>query len=253
MAITETWLSERDSDTKVAIDSFGTPVWLDRDAGATGMSRGGGVCLYMNQRYYKNVLVRERLCTKDIELLSVSLRAPYLPREFPQIFVMVVYIHPRANVDNASETILQSTQRLQAISPGAPVLILVNFNHCSLQKTLRDFDQYVKCPTRLNKMLDSCYGSIKGAYKALPLPPLGGDDHNCIQLIPSYCTTLQRVKPVTKWVKVWTDESILSLQGCYECTDWEIFKESCSDIHVLTDVVSCYVSFVQIMLSLKKL
>lgn len=72
---------------------------------------------------------------------------------------------------------------------------------------------------------------------------LRGADHNCIQLIPSYCTALQKVKPVTKRFKVWTDESILSLQGCYECTDWEIFKESCSDIDARTDVVSCYVSF----------
>ena len=165
LAITETWLSERDSDTELSIDSFGSPVRLDRDAAATGMSRGGGVCLYVNQRYCKNVLVRERLCTKDIELLCVSLHPPYLPREFPQIFGMVVYIHPRANADSASETILQSTQKLQAISPDAPVLILGDFNHCSLQKTIRDFDQYVKCPTRLNKTLDLCYGSIKGAYK----------------------------------------------------------------------------------------
>lgn len=41
----------------------------------------GGVCLYVNERY---VLVRERLCTKDVELLSVSLRPPYLPSEFPK-------------------------------------------------------------------------------------------------------------------------------------------------------------------------
>ena len=198
---------------------------LDRDAAATGMSRGGGVCLYVNQRYCKNVIVRVRLCTKDIELLCVSLRPPYLPREFPQIFVMVVYIHPRANADNASETILQSTQKLQAISPDAPVLILGDFNHCSLQKTIRNFDQYVKFPSRLNKTPDLCYGSIKGAYKAIPLPPLGGADHNCIQLIPSYCTALQRGKTVTKRVKVRTDESKLSLQGCYECTDWEMFKQ----------------------------
>ena len=175
--------------------------------------------------------------------MCVTLRPPYLPREFPQIFVMVVYIHPRANADNASETILQSTQKLQAISPDAPVLILGDFNHCSLQKTIRNFDQYVKFPSRLNKTPDLCYGSIKGAYKAIPLPPLGGADHNCIQLIPSYCTALQRGKTVTKRVKVRTDESKLSLQGCYECTDWEMFKQSCSNIDVLADVVSCYVSF----------
>ncbi|KAK0141921.1 hypothetical protein N1851_020392 [Merluccius polli] len=53
----------------------------------------------------------------------------------------------------------------------------------------------------------------------------GGGDHNCIHLIPSYCTAEGKN------------------QGCYECTDWEMFKESCLNIDVLTDVVSCYVSF----------
>lgn len=110
LAIIEIWLSDRDSDSDITMDGFGAPVHLDRDAGATGMSRGGGVCLYVNQRYCKNVIVRERLCTQDVELLSVSLRPPYLPCEFPQIFVTVVYIHPRANGDKASESILQVTQ-----------------------------------------------------------------------------------------------------------------------------------------------
>lgn len=156
LAITETWLSDRDSDTDITMDGFGSPVRLDRDAGATGMSRGGGVCLYVNQMYCKNVIVRERLCTKDVELLSVSLRPPYLPREFPQIFVRVVYIHLRANADKASESILQVTQRLQLISPDAPMLIMGDFNHCLMDKTLRDLYQYVTCPTRHNRTLDLC-------------------------------------------------------------------------------------------------
>lgn len=243
LAITETWFSESDLNSELVIDGFGAPVRLDRDASVTGRSRGGGVCLYVNQRYCKNVLVRESLCTKDVELLSVSLRPPYLPREFPQIFVTVVYIHPRANADKAAESILQVTQKLQGISPEAPVFVLGDFNHCSLKKCLRDFHQYVTCPTRQKKSLDLCYGSIKDAYKALPLPPLGGADHNCVQLIPSYRTALRRGKTLIKHVKNWTEEAILSLKGCFDCTDWGMFKESCTNINDLTDVVSCYVSY----------
>ncbi|XDV11016.1 hypothetical protein PO909_000083 [Leuciscus waleckii] len=145
LAITETWLSGSDLDPELVIDGFGVPVRLDRDESVTGMSQG----------------------------------------EFPQIFVTVVYIHPRANADKASESILKVTQKLQEISPEAPVFVLGDFNHCSLKKCLRDFSQYVTCPTRQNKSLDLCYGSIKGAYKALPLPPLGGADHNCVQEIRS--------------------------------------------------------------------
>ena len=224
LAITETWLSERDSDTELAIDSFGSPVRLDRDAAATGMSRRGGVCLYVNQRYCKNVIVRVRLCTKDIELLCVSLRPPYLPREFPQIFVMVVYIHPRANADNASETILQSTQKLQAISPDAPVLILGD-----LLSALPDSTKLWTC----------VMGPSKEHIKLFPFPHLGGPTIIAFSLSHHTALHCRGEKRSPSRVKVWTDESKLSLQGCYECTDWEMFKQSCPNIDNLADVVSC--------------
>ena len=54
-----------------------------------GKEKGGGVYLYVNERWYKTVIVRHKLCTPDIELLSVSLRPLYVPREFPQLFVTV--------------------------------------------------------------------------------------------------------------------------------------------------------------------
>lgn len=41
----------------------------------------------------------------DIELLAVSLRPFYLPREFPQLFFILVYIHPKANASAATEHI----------------------------------------------------------------------------------------------------------------------------------------------------
>lgn len=79
LAVTEPRLSEGDLGTEVATDGFG-------DAGGTGMSRGSGVCLNVTRRCGKNILVRGGVCTKDVELLPVS-----LPREFPQ----VLHVHPR--------------------------------------------------------------------------------------------------------------------------------------------------------------
>lgn len=35
----------------------------------------------------------------------------------------------------------------------------------------------------------------------------------------------------------------MQLQGCFECTDWDIFKETSVDIDELTDVISSYVTF----------
>lgn len=201
------------------------------------------MCLYINERWCKTVVVRESLCTKDVELLSLSVRPMYLPREFPQIFVTVAYIHPKANETMATDLIFQTVQKVQSISPDAPNFILGDFNHCSLDKTLRNFDQYVLCPTRKDKILDKCYGSIKKAYKSIPLPPLGSADHNCVHLIPSYRTCLQRGKVTTKNIKVWSEEAKKTLQGCLDCTAWEEFIESSRDIHELTDVVSSWITY----------
>ncbi|KAK0150009.1 hypothetical protein N1851_009244 [Merluccius polli] len=211
LALTETWLSHKDLDKDVTIDGFGKPIRLDRDAVATGKSTGGGLCLFLNERYCdaKSVIIRERLCTADLELLSTSLRPRYLPREFPQVFVTLVYIHPKANEGNACELI----------------------------------HQYVTCPTRQDKIIDLCYGNIKGAYKSIPLPPLGLSDHNCVHLIPAYRSALKRGKVQHIQVKDWSEEACLTLQGCIESTDWDMFTESCSDINELTNVISSWVVY----------
>lgn len=160
-------------DNSLIIDGFGTPFRTDRCPLVTGKKQGGGVCLYINQDWCRSVTVRESVCTKDLELLSVSLRPKYMPREFPQLFVTVVYIHPRANEANVVETI-GNVLRLQAITPDAPNLILGDFNKCSMKQCLLNFYQYVSCPTRQNTTLDLCYGSIKDAYKAFSQPPVSG-------------------------------------------------------------------------------
>lgn len=183
-------------------------------------------------------MVRESLCTKDMELLTVSLRPHYLPWEFPQVFVTVVYIHPNANESDAAETLSNVTHRLQSLSPDAPNIILGDFNNCTLSKSLRNFYQYVTCPTRYNKTLDLCFRSVKGLYKSIPLPPLS----NCVHLIPVYRTALQRGKVIAKRVKIWTEDSSLTLQGCMDSTDWNIFVDSRRDIDELADVVSSWAS-----------
>ena len=248
MAFTESWLTEQDLDNGLSVDGFGIPFRTDRNAEITGKSRGGGVCLYVNKRYCTSVTVRENICTPDMELLSVSLRPFYLPREFPQIFITVVYIHPKANNIIASNTVSDVVQGLQNISPEAPNFILGDFNHVSLKKSLPNFYQYITCPTRHYKTLDLCYGNIKGAYKSVPLSALGSADHNCVQLLPIYRPLFKREKPHTREVKMWTDDSTARLQGCFDCTDWEVFKDSCEHIDELTDVVCSYITFCEDMI-----
>ncbi len=91
-------------------------------------------------------------------------------------------------MDKASEILLKVSQKLQSKSPNAPILMPGDFNHCSLKQVLRNVYQYITRAARHGKILDMCYGSVKGAYKSLPLPPLGGADHTVCS--SSLCTAL---------------------------------------------------------------
>ena len=59
---------------KLAINGFGLPYRMDRDSTKVGKKVGGGVCLYVNERWCgsANVCVKKRVCTEDVEQISVS-------------------------------------------------------------------------------------------------------------------------------------------------------------------------------------
>lgn len=69
----------------------------------TGKSCGGGLCFYLNQRYCNTVVFWEKICTPDIELLTISCHPFYLPQEFQQLLLPLVHIHPRANATAAAQ------------------------------------------------------------------------------------------------------------------------------------------------------
>ena len=185
VCFSETWLDDSIDDQHLSVDGFGAPIRSDRTE-ASGKTKGGGVCIYMNNRWCNNHVVRETICTPDIELLSISCRPYYLPREFSQIFVVLVYIPPSSNYEIAAEPIQHHMHELDSVSCSAPKLILGDFNGCSLKTYLPTYKQYVTCETRNDKTIDLCYCNIKNAYKSVPKPPLGTFDHNIVQLLPAY-------------------------------------------------------------------
>lgn len=109
---------------------------------------------------------------------------PYAP--FPQIFLILVYIHPKANTNSATEHIIHIMNRLGLISPYAPKFSLGDFNHCSIDKTLKGFHQFV---TPFNEILDKCYRSVQGAYKSIPHPPLSSTPQFYLP-----CTSVKKVE-----------------------------------------------------------
>lgn len=243
IALTETWLKDYDQNQDFEIDGFGQPYRLDRDAQISGKSLGGGVCLYVNPCWCRTVKIRESVCSPHIELLSVSLRPFYLPWEIPQVFLTVVYIHPRANMAEAVSTIAKLVHRFQSICPDAPHFILGDFNTCSLSQHLA---------TRHGKTLDLCYGTIKGAYKSFPLAPLGSSDHNCVLLAPVYQPALKRGKVEHKEVALWTESAVHEFNGCLYNTNWDVFKDTCTTLDELTHTVVSYITFCEEMIIPRK-
>lgn len=240
MAFTETWFQEDFPDQLTQVQGF-TNVRLDRD-GSSGKRRGGGVCVYIKDSWCTNYAVKDKVCSPDLELLCLSLRPFYLPRDFGNIFVCVVYIPPSGNAGKAASRIADCVHQQLLNKPDAPMFVLGDFNHCNLNSALPGFQQYVRNSTRKNKILDRCYGNVEDAYAAKIRPPLSNSDHNTIQLIPTFKPAIKKSKPVTKTVSVWADPHREELSGCFFATDWEVFHQE-NELDCMVDVITDYIHF----------
>ena len=65
------------------------------------------------------------------------------------------------------------------------------------------------------------------------------------QLIPRYRPLVKREPTVTGTIKEWSDDAVEKLKGTLEldCTDWDVFVDSSSDINELTEAVCGYIDF----------
>lgn len=245
MWFTETWLNELTMDSLVMLDGFQL-VRADRMAKESGKRKGGGIAMFVNNRWCNpgHINVKEQLCTKDIELLAVSMRPYYIPREFSHIIAITVYIPPSADASAACELLHRVVSQLQTSHPQCFFLISGDFNHALLSSTLPTFTQYVKCHTRDNKTLDLLYANIKEAYSSSPLPLLGRSDHNLVHLLSAYIPLVSKQPPTTRYVREWSEEASEALRDCFETTDWEMLC-NChgEDIDTLTHCVTDYINF----------
>ena len=118
-----------------------------------------------------------------------------------------------------------------------------DFNKANPKKEMPKFIQHVICATRDGRTLDHCYTTIKVAYHSIPRAPLGRSDHAMVYLVPTYKQQLKCVKPTVKTVKQWSVNAMETLRGCFECTDWAVFKQAAADIDEYTETVSDYITF----------
>lgn len=177
--------------------------------------------MFINSNWATNFTVRDTKCTAHYELMTVSFRPHYLPREFGQITVILVYV-PGPDFKLAADNIAASYNKALRHSGDDPVFLLGDFNSCDVSPLLPNLEQYVTCTTRLNKTLDRCYGNVEGAYASRSRPPLGLSDHNVIHLLPKYRQSLKRTKPTVIHCQAWTDSALDTLRGCFEATEWEL-------------------------------
>lgn len=97
MCYIESWLTHLTPDCHVTVPGFHL-VRADQDAKETGKRKGGGIVMCVNERWCKSghISVKEQHFTRDVELLAVSIRPYYLPRELSQVITITVYISPAA-------------------------------------------------------------------------------------------------------------------------------------------------------------
>uniref|UniRef100_A0A669DTM0 Reverse transcriptase domain-containing protein n=1 Tax=Oreochromis niloticus TaxID=8128 RepID=A0A669DTM0_ORENI len=244
MMLTESWLTPLTPDTSVTLPGF-QMLRADRTR-ESGKRKGGGLAVFVNDRWCNpgHITVKEQLCSRDIELLAVSMRPYYLPREFSHVIAITAYVPPSANADAACDSLHSVVSRLQTQSPRALLIISGDFNHASLDSTLPTFTQYVTCPTRDNKTLDLLYANAEEAYSSSPLPPLGRSDHNLVHLVPVYEPLVRREPPATRTVQRWSEESEEALKDCFESTVWEVIcDDHGEDIDSLTTCITDYINF----------
>ena len=156
-----------------------------------------GLCMFINISWATNFMARETDCCTHFEIMTVSIWPHYLPREFGQITVTLVYV-PGPEYAQAAECIAASYNRAQRASSDDPIFLLGDFNRCNISTHLPNLEQYITCPTRLDRTLDQCYGNVEGAYVSICRPPLGRSDHNVIHHLPMYRQKLKREKPSVK-------------------------------------------------------
>ena len=246
---TESWLHEGIADSAVQLDQL-TCYRADRIVTAGGKTRGGGLCVYINDAWCQDTVVIRKHCTALVEFMLLKCRPYYLPREFSSILLAAVYIPPTSSCKDRETALLELNSAIndhQTAHPDAFLISAGDFNHANLKSVSPHLFQHIDFPTRGNNTLDAVYTAHKGAYKAFPLPPLGSSDHSTVMLMPAYRTKAKATKAVRKQITVWPEGATLALQDCFERTDWEIFKQAATynnhtNINEYTQSVTAYIS-----------
>ncbi|KAK1802599.1 hypothetical protein P4O66_004169 [Electrophorus voltai] len=115
LCFTELWLNPAVPSQDIQPAEFYSVHCMDRMADS-GKSRGGGVCVTVNNSWCNNanVVTLARSCSPNLELLTLKLRPFYLPQEFTSVIINTMYIPPQANMDTALCELHKALTQFQA-------------------------------------------------------------------------------------------------------------------------------------------
>lgn len=248
--LTETMLNSSILDDTVCIEGF-TTCRSDRSCELSGESQGGGLCIYINNNWCKNPRTVSSFCSPDIELLTVSCRPVYLPRELTCVVITAVHVPPSANTEVAMSVLYQTISKLQSFHTDGFFIVAGDFDQANMKTVLPHFHQHVDFATKGEHTPNMAFTNIKDAFRAASRPNLGASDYLSVFLIPTYKPLGVREKPTVRQVRVWSEGAKEALQDCFECTDWDMFKEAATyndnnhtyiDIDEYATSVSAYIS-----------
>ena len=122
------------------------------------------MCTYINNKWChrNNIHQVKKEASKDVELLTLSLRPFYLLRKFTNVYVTTIYTPPDSNVENVNNIINKHVNDLITKSPDCINIITGDFNN-SRDITFPGLLQYVNCFTRGHATLDfflQCQGRL---------------------------------------------------------------------------------------------
>lgn len=196
ICLMETWLDPSVPDQAVTPSGF-TLHCADRSPILSHKSKGGGICIMVNERWCTNSTELAHVCSPHLEYLTVKCRPSFLPQEFVSVIIICVYIPPEASAVTTIAELANYVSSVENIHLDAAVIVLGDFNQTNLSSELPGYHQQVACPSRGTNTLDHCYATIKEAYRAFPRAPLGRYDHAMMLLIPQYRQTVKSSKPPT--------------------------------------------------------
>jgi ribosome assembly protein 1 len=138
ICLTGTWLDSSDADRLANVDGFNL---IRGDRQGTNKHHGGGVCIYVNERWCNNATLKKLHCDDNIELLMISCRPYYMPREFNNIYITVVYIPPDGNFTRATEILTDCVTMMDDNCQDGVNIILGDFNGCDVSQQIPHYFQ----------------------------------------------------------------------------------------------------------------